>query len=192
MSRSSSGSSYHHGDLRRALVAAGVGLLTDRAASGLSLREVARAAGVSHAAPYHYFSDRAALLKAVGDACMHDFVAAQEKAVADATEPGERLDALGRAYMSYAVESPHAFALVFDAELCPPGDPSPERAPLIARNEELLIACVIDAQQTGRWVDADPTTLSVGVWGSVHGLATLVHDGHIDLETATAALAALG
>lgn len=189
MSRSAS--DYHHGDLRRALVAAGSALLDDRPATRVSLREVAREAGVSHAAPYHHFEDRGDLLKAVGDACMHDFLDRQETAVAGESDPAERLVALGQAYVSYAAERPHAFALIFDPELCPPHDPSPERAPLIARNEELLAECVVawltSRQRSSTEVDA----LSTALWGAVHGLAALVGEGHLEQDHVAPAIRAL-
>ncbi|WP_299050820.1 TetR/AcrR family transcriptional regulator [uncultured Nocardioides sp.] len=189
MSRSPS-TSYHHGDLRGALVDAAVALVEEHSPARLSLREVARAAGVSHAAPYHHFSDRGDLLKAAGDRCMGDFLAAQESAVAAHDDPDARLVALGEAYVGYAAAHPHAFALVFDPELCPPGDPSPERAVLITRNEELLAACVVDLLVArGRDVGHAPA-LANALWGTVHGLAALVGDGHLPLDAVGPALEA--
>jgi len=188
VSRSAAG--YHHGDLRTALVDAAVTLVEEQSPARLSLREVARAAGVSHAAPYHHFADRGELLKAAGDRCMSDFLAAQEAAVAAQGGADARLVALGEAYVGYAAAHPHAFALVFDAELCPPGDPSPERAVLITRNEELLAACVRDLlAERGRDPAAAPA-LADALWGTVHGLAALVGDGHLPRDAVRPALEA--
>ncbi|MBC2958885.1 TetR/AcrR family transcriptional regulator [Nocardioides deserti] len=189
MSRSSTG--YHHGDLRRALLEAGAALLEEQAPARVSLREVARRAGVSHAAPYHHFGDRGGLLKAIGDACMGDFLARQEDAAAAEGDPADRLVALGEAYVSFAAERPHAFALVFDPELCPPQDPSPERAPLIARNEDLLAECVAAwLTARGRGLE-DLEALSTAFWGAVHGLAALVGEGQLGREQVAPALRAL-
>lgn len=189
MSRSTA-TTYHHGDLRAALVDAAVTLVEEQSPARLSLREVARAAGVSHAAPYHHFSDRGDLLKAAGDRCMADFLAAQEAAVAAHDDPDARLVALGDAYVGYAAAHPHAFALVFDPELCPPGDPSPERAVLIRRNEELLAACVTDLLTArGAGLDRAPA-LADALWGTVHGLAALVGDGHLPRDAVRPALEA--
>ncbi|GAA4823229.1 TetR/AcrR family transcriptional regulator [Nocardioides caeni] len=189
MSRSASG--YHHGDLRRALVAAGVTLLDEQPPGRISLREVAREAGVSHAAPYHHFGDRGDLLKAVGDECMRDFLDRQESAVAAENDPAARLVALGEAYVAYAADRPHAFALIFDPELCPPGDASPERAPLIARNEELLAECVVAWLEGRGEALTDAASLAAALWGTVHGLAGLVSEGHLARDQVMPALQAL-
>ncbi|MCR6032060.1 TetR family transcriptional regulator [Nocardioides sp. zg-579] len=189
MSRSSSG--YHHGDLRRALLDAGTELLEEQAPARVSLREVARRAGVSHAAPYHHFGDRGGLLKAIGDACMADFLARQEGAAAAESDPAERLVAVGEAYVSFAAERPHAFALVFDPELCPPQDPGPERGPLIARNEALLAECVAAwLADRGRAAE-DLEALGTAFWGTVHGLATLVGERQLERAQVGPALRAL-
>jgi len=190
-SSSESGHPYHHGNLRQALLDAAFALLDTRAAAQLSLREVARAAGVSHAAPYHYFADRHALLKAVGTECMRRFLLAQQDAVAGHRAPVERLLALGLAYVGFAHAQPNAFALVFDAQLCPPGAPNAESAPLIAANEALLRECVAALQQADGVPDVDADALGAALWGTVHGLAQLVMAGHLPPQAVEPALRAL-
>ena len=182
---------YHHGNLRPALLDAAFALLAERAAPALSLREVARAAGVSHAAPYHYFPDRDSLLKAVSTECMQRLLQAQQDAVAGRAEPLERLIALGLAYVRFAHEQPHAFALVFDAQLCPPGHPNAESAPLIAANEALLHGCVLALLQADGAAPALAEPLSPALWGTVHGLAQLVMGGHLPMAAVEPALRAL-
>ena len=182
---------YHHGNLRQALLEAAFELLATRPAVQLSLREVARAAGVSHAAPYHYFADRDSLLKAVGAECMRRFLQAQQTAVARRRAPVERLIALGLAYVRFAHEQPNAFALVFDAQLCPPGAPNADSAPLIAANEALLRDCVAALQQADDVPDVDGDALGAALWGTVHGLAQLVMAGHLPMDAVEPALRAL-
>jgi len=182
---------YHHGNLRQALLDGAFELLASRPAAQLSLREVARAAGVSHAAPYHYFTDRDSLLKAVGTECMRRFLAAQQVAVARRRAPLERLVALGLAYVRFAHAQPNAFALVFDAQLCPPGHPNAESAPLIAANEALLRDCVAAMQQADGRPDVDGAALGAALWGTVHGLAQLVMGGHLPMAAVEPALRAL-
>ncbi|MFT3779753.1 MAG: TetR/AcrR family transcriptional regulator [Ottowia sp.] len=182
---------YHHGNLRQALLDAAFGLLATRPAAQLSLREVARAAGVSHAAPYHYFADRDALLKAVGTECMRRFLHAQQAAVEHESAPVQRLLALGLAYVGFAHAQPNAFALVFDAQLCPPGAPNAESAPLIAANEALLRDCVAAMQQADDLPDVDGDALGAALWGTVHGLAQLVMAGHLPMQAVEPALRAL-
>lgn len=182
---------YHHGNLRPALLDAAFALLAERPAPALSLREVARAAGVSHAAPYHYFPDRDSLLKAVSTECMQRFLQAQQDAVAGASAPLDRLIALGLAYVRFAHEQPNAFALVFDAQLCPPGHPNAESAPLIAANEALLRDCVLALLAADGAPPALAEALSPALWGTVHGLAQLVTGGHLPMAAVEPALRAL-
>ena len=84
---SRSASSYHHGNLQSALEDAALSLLETQPAARISLREVARRAGVSHNAPYHHFGDRAALLHALGVRAMRELLEAQEAAVETAVSP---------------------------------------------------------------------------------------------------------
>ncbi|MBZ9714309.1 TetR/AcrR family transcriptional regulator [Deinococcus multiflagellatus] len=169
---------YHHGLLRQELLTAARTLLAGRPAAELSLREVARQAGVSHAAPYHHFSDRHALLLALGEVCMTEFVVAQEQAAAAPPTPLARLVALGEAYVGYAAQHPHAFTLIFDPQVCPPGSVSP-LAPLIERNQTLLARLLAEAQASGDLQTAQPEVVAQGLWATVHGLAHLVMSGHL-------------
>lgn len=182
---------YHHGNLRQALLDAALELLATRPAAQLSLREVARAAGVSHAAPYHYFADRDSLLKAVSTECMRRLLAAQQAAVARHRMPRQRLLAQGLAYVRFAHDEPHAFALVFDTQLCPPGQPNPDTAPLIAANGALLNDCVAAALADGSLAPANGAALGDALWGTVHGLAELVVGGHLPMDSVAPALQAM-
>ena len=182
---------YHHGNLQAALEDAALSLLATQPAAKISLREVARRAGVSHNAPYNHFGDRAALLHALGVRAMRELLEAQERAVDSQRDPVARVRALGAAYIGYAAEHPQAFALVFDPEYCPPGDPDADMAPLIARNEELLGVEVAALVRQPGFEGRDPATLAAAVWASVHGMAELVMLGHLPREVAEPALAAL-
>src|SRR6478609_7220955 len=173
MSRSASG--YHHGNLQAALEDAALDLLETTSAAKISLREVARRAGVSHNAPYHHFGD----------------LAAQEEAVAAADGTVAKVRALGLAYVSYASAHPQAFALVFDPDYCAAGSPSAEMAPLIARNEELLGSLVGQLVQEPGYSGRDPMALSAALWSTVHGMAQLITLGHLPVEAAQPALDAL-
>lgn len=182
---------YHHGNLQAALEDAALDLLETTSAAKISLREVARRAGVSHNAPYHHFGDRAALLRALGVRGMAALLAAQEEAVAEAGTPVERVRALGLAYVRYAAANPQAFALVFDPDYCAAGTPSAEMAPLIARNEDLLGTEVAALVLEPGWEGRDPMALSAALWSTVHGMAQLVTLGHLPVEAAEPALDAL-
>jgi AcrR family transcriptional regulator len=189
---SRSGSAYHHGSLKPALEDAALELLHTTSHSELSLREVARVAGVSHNAPYHHFGDRTALLKRLSERSMAELldslVTAQAHA-ATSESPRAQLVTVGAAYVRYAAEHPERFRIIYDPAVCVPGSPTAEMAPLISAVEEILTHATHAISPT-----VAPTTLTAlttGVWGAVHGLAELVVAGHITRDEAEPALVAL-
>ena len=189
VSRSASG--YHHGNLQAALEDAALELLRSQPAARISLREVARRAGVSHNAPYHHFGDRAALLRALGVRAMAALVEAQEAAIDAALGAPERVRALGAAYVGYAAANPQAFALVFDPEYCAVGEATEAMAPLIARNEDLLQREVDSLVHEPGFAGRDPRALAAALWATVHGMAQLVVLGHLPPEAVEPSLQAL-
>ncbi|MFY9713622.1 MAG: TetR/AcrR family transcriptional regulator [Microbacterium sp.] len=174
---SSSRSGYHHGDLAHALEAAAMQLLVEKPAQEISLREVARAADVSHNAPYHHFADRRGLMKVLAERSMADLTTAVRMAIADAADPVAALVSGGTAYLRFAVEYPHGFDVMYDPTVCIPGEPSDTMAPLIAELEQLL-----GSASAAAGLDSDEDVL--GVWGLVHGLGTLCAAGHFSLDAA--------
>lgn len=104
---------YHHGDLRRALVDAARRLLEAEGPSALSLRAVAREAGVSPAAPYHHFKDKAELLQAVAQEGWDTLNAQMAGAKARDAGP-HQLTALGIAYVCFARENPALYRVMYD------------------------------------------------------------------------------
>jgi AcrR family transcriptional regulator len=104
---------YHHGDLRRALVTAALAAVAEDGADKFTLRDVARRAGVSVAAPYRHFRDKEALLAAVAAECALELGKAMDAAVAAAPpDPLERFRATGIAYVRFAVENPRHFRAI--------------------------------------------------------------------------------
>jgi AcrR family transcriptional regulator len=185
----STSSKYHHGDLGRALLVAADELLAESGAGALSLREVARRAGVSHNAPYHHFPDRRSLLKRLSERHMAQLLEDQRRAVAGATPGASAIHAIMSAYVDYAVAHPQGFALVFDPEICIPGAPSAEMAPLIRANEELIAEAVVvvDPTLSGERLEATVA----GAWSLAHGMATLVVAGHLPRDAVASGLDAL-
>src|SRR5271154_5377596 len=104
---------YHHGDLERALIAAARGLLEKEGIEALSLRAVARAVGVSPAAPYHHFADKDALLAAVAAQGFRELTAAMKKRMTRETEPTKRFLGTGAGYVAFAAANPALFRLMF-------------------------------------------------------------------------------
>lgn len=182
---SSSRGTYHHGNLAEVLEGAALQLLERMPAAEISLREVARAADVSHNAPYHHFRDRLGLLRVLAERSMAELTDAVERAIAAETSSAAALRAGGAAYLRFAVERPHAFAVVYDPQVCIPGRPTATMAPLIDRLEGALAASCAAA---GLGTAADIRA----AWGLVHGLGTLSAAGHFtEPEALAAAEAAL-
>ena len=112
--------SYHHGNLREALVAAALELIGEKGPAGFTFAEAARAAGVSAAAPYRHFRDREALLADVAARGFDQFAAGLEAAWNNGDpNPMQALEAVGRAYLDFARTEPAYYAAMFEAQLPP-------------------------------------------------------------------------
>ena len=168
---------YHHGNLRRALLDAAMELIRERGIDGFTLREVARRAGVSHAAPYHHFHDKAALVSALAVESFEAFERTFREAVARTSGTHlEKIHAIGRAYVRFAFDDPDRFALMWRPELRRMADDSPVDEAGLA-SYQVLIDEVVAGQDAGEIVAGDVGLLSLSAWSAVHGLATLVVDG---------------
>lgn len=166
---------YRHGDLRRAIVRASAELLEAGGLEMLSIREVARRVGVTHAAPYHHFPDRAALLRAVaeeGFAALSRTMAREQDGAVDAAG---RLSRCGTGYVLFAVESPGLFRLMFRPELT--GIAASSDSPAVEEAWRILEDAVRDCQETGVAPPVPTRLLSTLCWSAVHGLASLAIDG---------------
>ncbi|MFT4081359.1 MAG: TetR/AcrR family transcriptional regulator [Nocardioides sp.] len=158
-------SSYHHGDLRAALITTAMGML-ERGES-FSIRAVAREAGVSPTAPYRHFRERDALESALAAQGLRDL---KDDLTRDRELPTtvEELADLGVAYVDFALRRPALFRLMFGNEC---DHESEERVQAAAAVHELLANAI-----TGVFPDSDPIDLALGGWGLVHGLACLYLD----------------
>lgn len=160
---------YHHGDLRRVLLAAAAEAVAADGASALSLRELARRAGVSHAAPAHHFGDKTGLLTALA-AEGYRLLAAALAAAWQAT--GSFLE-VGVAYLMFALDHPGHFAVMFEPTLLRADDDELRRARAGSRG--LLYG---PAGRSG----APSYEAAVAAWSLMHGLATLIRAGNLPAE----------
>lgn len=158
-------SSYHHGDLRAALITTAMGML--ERGEPFSIRAVAREAGVSATAPYRHFPDRDALESALAAQGLRDLKADLTRG-RDLPATVSELAELGVTYVEFALRRPALFRLMFGNEC---DDENDERVRAAAEVHELLAAAI-----TGVFPDAEPTDLALGGWGLVHGLACLYLD----------------
>ncbi|MET7633688.1 TetR/AcrR family transcriptional regulator [Streptomyces sp. NPDC005078] len=164
----SSERTYHHGDLRRAVLTAALDVIRTEGPGALSLRDLARRAGVSHAAPAHHFKDRTGLLTAIaaeGYALFAD-------ALADAPDLRER----GVRYVRFATGHPAHFQVMFQPELHRPDDP--ELLTAKARAAQALRAGVTGLPVEGR--GDDPRLAGIAAWSLAHGYATLLLSGNLN------------
>lgn len=180
-------------DTRQRLVEAARAHLDERGLEGLTLREIARRAGVSHGAPGRHFPGVAHLLAAVAAQGFRELYASVEEACAELDEgahPRERLRAAGRGYVRFAVANPGVFELMFRHERHAAQEPELLSAGADAFFQ--LVGIVRDAQAAGWHPDA-PTGLLAGVvWAEVHGIASLWIPGTLSTAIAfTGALADL-
>lgn len=170
---------YHHGNLREALLAAGGRALETTGAADLSLRELAREVGVSHAAPRRHFADRQALLDALALNGFEQLGAALDGALAGAGEDfAARLLALARAYVGFATTRPALIELMF-ASKHQAGSP-PELAEAADRAFASALAVIADGQAAGAVVPGDPERLAKIAFALLQGLVALVNNDLLD------------
>ncbi|MFI9393409.1 TetR/AcrR family transcriptional regulator [Streptomyces bauhiniae] len=179
---------YHHGDLRAALLQSAERTLREKGAAALSLRELARATGVSHAAPGRHFKDKQALLDALALAGYERLNQALTAATADDPEADfeQRLTALARAYLGFAVENPELLELMFARKHEP--DSSELLATAVDQSLGALTRTFARAQERGEIVQGDPERITLVAAASLHGLAALIACCALDAEEAMAGL----
>src|ERR1700693_2708654 len=165
---------YHHGDLRAACLRAAMELLEDDGAAGLSVRAVARRAGVSPGAPYRHYADRDALVSAVAAEGYRELAGYLSAAHPSPSTP-EDLAAVAVAYVQFALEHRALFRTMF-SDPCD-GDSSERVAATTA------IAEYVGALVRRAFHGVDPDALSTAIWAVVHGLAFLYLDGKLDTST---------
>jgi AcrR family transcriptional regulator len=175
---------YHHGDLAAALIGAALAEVRQVGAEKVSLRSVCATLKVSPSAAYHYFPDKDALLGATGGAVFELFGLRMQKAFDsiegdDAESAEARLAALARAYIDFAIEEPHLFRLAFGAYCIYPGGAMSMDLREGGLAGILLVRALDDLERLGAISPYARKHGEVLCWSSVHGLATLILEGHI-------------
>ena len=173
-------SSYHHGDLPSALLAAVGDIVIEKGAANVSLREAARRAGVSHSAPAHHFGDKDGMLAAFSHQGF-DVLAAEVGAALEvvAGEPPEvRIQAAGAAYVRFAAANPAHFDVMFRTGLGSVEEASHDEMKNTGAMD-LLKELVGEMVVEGRVPAEHAEHFAVSLWASAHGLASLWVDGAI-------------
>jgi AcrR family transcriptional regulator len=164
---------YHHGALRQALIAEALQVISEGGAASLSLRDLARRLGVSHAAPRRHFSTLDALLAAIAEEGFALLAAAVEDAVATATSPDEQLADAGWAYVRFALDHPHHFRVMFSGRLSST-QPTVPLQTVMSRAYNVLLRTIEAGQAAGQLARGDASEFAAVAWSQVHGLATLL------------------
>ena len=171
--------SYHHGDLKNALIKAGVEILAKDGVSGLSLRKVALKAGVSHTAPYSHFADKQALIAAIST---EGFRQLYEKvsmvAEANKEQPSMQLVEVAWSYVQFAMDDPGLFKVMFSGVLEKEKE-YPEFVAESQRNFQLLKMIVEANQASGRLRSGSSELAVLSAWGIIHGFVMLLLEGQI-------------
>ncbi len=172
---------YHHGDLRSALIDAAEAELTGGGVQGFSLRRVAARVGVSHSAPSHHFGDTQGLLVALGVRAFEQVLAAMETRSRDIVDPAERVVASGLGYIDFAQTHPAMFRLIFGSDMICQGSAELDRAGQAAFDHFARSISLVEGE-----VHADsPAPVAFletvhTVWTITHGFAEMKLGGRLD------------
>lgn len=179
---------YHHGDLRNALIQAGLDILSTDGVEALTLREVARRAGVSHSAPYAHFANKEALLAAIAEQGFELLAAktaqAGRRRSSDHADPSSALVEGAWAYVRFALEHPQHIRLMFSGLI---RRDETERASLSrAAGDALAVleGAVRSAQASDKLRPEDTSLMVLTAWALVHGLATLMLEDQLPAQLA--------
>lgn len=173
---------YHHGNLREALLEAAIDILNERGASGVTMREIGKAVGVSQSAAYRHFSDKSSLLAAIAEQGFVNLTQRLSKIREDDTrEPYQRLEQMGISYVVLAVANAAQYRLMYGHEAVKQ-DEHPDLAKA-ARNmshevHHMVRLCI----EAGQVHENDPRQVVHTIWSAAHGAATLIMDGFIDAK----------
>lgn len=170
--------SYHHGDLRNALLKAAISLIKQEGPNALSLRAVAKQAGVSHTAPYRHFEDKHALLEAIAHDGFRALSLAMQDAAKNYPDPLEQIVQAGEAYIELATRNPEVTQIMFGGYIEP--DRCSEAFSDIAEQAfQGLLTIIENGKNAGVLKQEDSELLAMATWSLAHGFAMLVAGGQV-------------
>lgn len=170
---------YHHGDLKNALIKAGVEILAKEGVGGLSLRKVAQRAGVSHSAPYAHFPDKQSLIAAISTEGFNQLYAELGAAISPHSKsPKKQLLEGSQAYVRFALKNSDTFKIMFSGVLEKEKD-YPSFVEISSKTFKLVVEVVQACQNAGVLPTAPANLMAVSVWGQIHGIVSLALEGQI-------------
>lgn len=166
---------YHHGHLREALISCGLHQLNTGGIQQLSLRGIAKMAGVSPAAPGHHFSDKEGLLAAIGAQGFRELTALRSSRLVRLKDPEARVRAVFSAYVEFALERPALFHLMFGPEIA--NKAAHPEFQLESERSYRLLTTALEEFLSARVGDVSAAEVAAfSLWAAAHGLATLLAD----------------
>lgn len=170
---------YHHGDLKNALVKAGIEILAEEGVRSLSLRKVAQKAGVSHTAPYAHFADKQALVAAISTEGFQRLYERIELAGRENFhDPALMLGRTAWAYVQFALDDPAHFKVMF-SNVVEQQRAYPEFVAMAQKNFQQLVTLVERGQQAGLLRPGPADALAVSIWSLVHGFVLLILENQV-------------
>ena len=170
---------YHHGDLKNALIEAGIKILSKEGTGGLSLRKVAKQAGVSHSAPYAHFADKQSLIAAISTEGFKQLYAELDAAILSyPSDPKQQLMEGAWAYVQFAINNTDAFKIMFSGVLEKERD-YPSFVEISHKTFERVVDIVKSCQEAGVLRPVPSEIMAVAVWGQLHGIISLILEGQV-------------
>lgn len=164
---------YHHGDLKNALIQAGIEILSREGIEALSLRKVAKRAGVSHTAPYAHFVDKQALIAAIAAAGYQKLYNVLYLAQNPQVNASARLMSTAHAYLQFALDEPDHFKITFSGVVEAERN-YPEYVEQSKRCFSLVVEVVEQCQADGHFICGDAYLIAVSIWSCIHGFVHLL------------------
>ncbi len=170
---------YHHGDLKNALIQAGVEILSKDGVTGLSLRKVALRAKVSHSAPYAHFSDKQSLIAAISTEGFNQLYTELSAVAEEYDGDSEKmLRAATKTYVDFAFAKTDIFGIMF-SRVIEKEKEYPAFVEVSQRTFRLVVGIVQKCQRSGILPAGQTELVAVSVWGQIHGIVSLALEGQI-------------
>jgi AcrR family transcriptional regulator len=164
--------SYHHGNLKEALIAAARKLIAEHGPQGFTLNEASRTAGVSPSAPYRHFRDRNALIEATAEEGFNLFRERLLASAEGAANPYEALHKMGAAYYAFALDEPGFYQAMFSSGLPAVGAPVTEAG-------DRAFAVLEHAVRALGAQEHQVRSLAIKIWAFTHGMTGLIASGSV-------------
>ena len=176
--------SYHHGNLRCALINAGIKLINEEGEANLSLRKVASLCDVSHSAPYAHFKDKEELIEAIKESVTNSFMEELNRAINDSNSAEEAILNMGRSYVTFFIKNPDYFKFLFSnqnivAHLKVDKEYKNDYSPFILLKEEYLK--YLKEKNLEKTNDEKEIDL-IKIWSTVHGLASIACQTNVEVS----------